>query len=314
MSGELDSEALDQLVARLVESQGVVPLPAALAGRVDVLTRQLGLEATAGGVRIPDSIELLNVPSVLNDLSPDSTRWLEELRVLPSVRSTNSWLRDRAGSQAGLVVTTELQYAGRGRRGRTWLGNFGRNIAVTLGFAVASPPDRLGGLSLMVGLGVRDALADLGVADVGVKWPNDIFLRERKLGGILIELVGIAPSLHALVGIGLNLDIAARRADLDQPAADLASAGYRVSRNTLLARVIDRVVARVGAFERDGFDGCVDEFNRNHVLHRKRCVVLQGDQRTEGLVLGVDSRGALEMDVAGVANRYASGEVSLRRV
>src|SRR5690606_6260917 len=120
----------------------------------------------------------------------------------------------------GHVCLAELQIAGRGRRGRDWFSPFGANLALTIGKRIDRPAAALGGASLVVGLAVLDALEQLGVPELALKWPNDVLLRGAKLGGILIEL-SARPQTELVVGIGLNVALPPRiRAELPQEVTD----------------------------------------------------------------------------------------------
>lgn len=249
---------------------------------------------------------------------PRATRsWMKSLEVLEHVDSTNAYIMRaaRAGSIDGLVVTAEFQTAGRGRRGRSWAGDPGRNVAVSIGHAVDLPLTKIGGLSLVVGLAVADVLDCLGVEGVGLKWPNDIMLGEAKLGGVLIELLGDAPPAQVIVGIGLNVELDERtRAAIGAPVAALADLGLQVDRNALIAALIARVHEFTTAFESSGFERFQPLWESLNVHAGRRVEVLNGDMRVSGRSLGVTATGELriETDVGEVT--FNAGEVSLRAV
>ena len=102
--------------------------------------------------------------------------------------------------EAPIYVTTDLQTKGRGRMQREWKMERGRSMALSLGLRL--PPQKMVGLSLVVGLGVVKAL---GRDDISIKWPNDLMLGEQKVGGILIESHSQGAEAEVAIGIGLNL-------------------------------------------------------------------------------------------------------------
>lgn len=170
--------------------------------------------------------------------------------------STNLVAAERArdGAPAGLVVVAERQTAGRGRRDNTW-----HSPAGGLWFTVLLRPERIEGLSLVAGLAVGWALADV---DWQIHWPNDLYCGPLKLGGILVEsrLLGDRPE-YALVGIGLNVN------NRDFPA-DLAatSLGLEVGRDfdleTLLELILDSLGESFERWERDGLRPFLPELER----------------------------------------------------
>lgn len=274
-----------------------------------------------GLVRRADEV----VPMVVYDpLSPEAIRaamsracldWLGQLAVRPVIGSTNAELMRQAeeGSVGGSVLLAEIQLQGRGRRGRSWFSPFAANLAVSMGLSLSRPASVLGGASLVVGLAVLDALEQLGVPDLGLKWPNDILLGGAKLGGILIEMIPGTNGVQLVVGVGLNVSLPARvRASLEQEVADLASTGCVPKRSVLAGKVISSVVAFVGQFEHLGFAPFVDAFNSKHYFHDAQVRVIQGETHTAGHVCGVSEQGGLLLQTATGRVEIHGGEVSLR--
>ena len=165
---------------------------------------------------------------------------IDDLRRLPQLRrgrygephehherlgSTNdrglAWLRE--GAPHGAVVTADAQDAGRGRRGRAWFSPPGANlyVSVLLRPGPVRPSSRLGALGLAVGVGLREGLPPLR-APVVLKWPNDLKVEGRKLGGILCEARWIDDEPEVVVGFGLNVHPSAFPAALRSQATCLA--------------------------------------------------------------------------------------------
>jgi BirA family biotin operon repressor/biotin-[acetyl-CoA-carboxylase] ligase len=222
--------------------------------------------------------------------------------------------RAQQESVDGVVYTAELQVQGRGRRGRSWSSPFGANLAISLGVAVAVTPARLGGVSLVVGLAVVEALEQLQVSGLALKWPNDVLLGGDKLGGILIEMTQARGGTELVVGIGLNVALPETvRAILPPGIADLAGAGVTAPRSVVAARVISAVVEFVGEFARQGFEPFLAPFNARHAFHGKECTVLMGERRIAGRVAGVTQSGELILLTADGPRTFHGGEVSLRQ-
>ncbi|MCX7177879.1 MAG: biotin--[acetyl-CoA-carboxylase] ligase [Proteobacteria bacterium] len=152
----------------------------------------------------PSPVERLTTVAIAAALGELSKRF--DVDVLAECDSTNTRLLAlaEAGAPAGTVIATERQLAGRGRRGHSWLSATGASLTFSLLWRF-SPDRALTGLSLAVGVAVARALEALGIADVQLKWPNDVLLRGGKLAGVLIELVPGARPSAAVIGIGINL-------------------------------------------------------------------------------------------------------------
>jgi len=259
----------------------------------------------------------LNAAEIRAALSPGTLRWLLDLRVLPVIGSTNVELMRLAQqrSVSGSVWLAEVQLQGRGRRGRSWFSPFGGNVAVSVGLAVARSAAMLGGASLVVGLAVVDALEQLGVPNLSLKWPNDVLLDGSKLGGILIEMNTMrATGVELVVGIGLNVTLSPQlRANLEHQVADLTGVGPVPGRNVIAARIVSSVLEFLGHFENRGFAPFVEPFDARHYFHRQEVVVLQGETRTLGRVTGVSTEGGLMVETSGGMQEFHGGEVSLRQ-
>jgi BirA family transcriptional regulator, biotin operon repressor / biotin---[acetyl-CoA-carboxylase] ligase len=257
----------------------------------------------------------LDAAQIRGAMSRAGREWLRELVVRPVIGSTNAELVARAqtGSIAGSVWLAEIQLQGRGRRGRTWFSPFAANLAVSIGLRVQRPASELGGASVVVGLAVLDALEQLGVSGLALKWPNDILLDGAKLGGILIEMIPAATGVQLVVGVGLNVSLPPGiRARLDQPVTDLASAGPPPSRSRLAGKVVSAVVEFVEQFQQLGFAPFVPAFNARHWFQGRQVQIVQGDSATVGEVSGVSEHGGLLVRATGELIEFHGGEVSLR--
>src|SRR5260370_9736380 len=127
---------------------------------------------------------------------------------------------------------SELQHAGRGRRGRRWIAPLGAGVALSVAWTFGDGAGALAALSLGVGVAVSRALVRAGARGVTLKWPNDIWLRDRKLGGGLIELRAEASGpAHVVIGVGVNVDLsAAARREIEAGGGRLAAAADCCSR------------------------------------------------------------------------------------
>jgi BirA family biotin operon repressor/biotin-[acetyl-CoA-carboxylase] ligase len=239
-----------------------------------------------------------------------------DIDVLPSCDSTNAVLLNRAeaGAASGTVVIAEEQSAGRGRRGRSWFASPGDSLTFSLLWRFA-PGTAPAGLSLAVGVAVARALSKVGAGNTALKWPNDLLKNGRKLGGILVELVPGMPHA-AVIGIGINRHLpAGMPQELRATSSAIDAAGDGLSASDLLAALLVELQSTLEAFAAQGFAAIQGEWMTRHALQEAR-VSLSTDfgPPKEGICRGVDTDGALLLEVDGRVERILSGEVSLRPV
>lgn len=167
-----------------------------------------------------------------------------------------AWLRD--GAPHGAVVTADAQDAGRGRRGRSWLSPPGQSLTVSL---VLRPgplraPDRLGALGLAVAVGLAEGLPALR-SPVRLKWPNDLMVDGRKLGGILCEARWVGDAAEVVVGFGINVHARSFPGELATRATSVAleqpPGAVVPGRAMLLAELLAALPGAVEPFLREGF-------------------------------------------------------------
>jgi BirA family biotin operon repressor/biotin-[acetyl-CoA-carboxylase] ligase len=243
--------------------------------------------------------------------------------------STNALLagllqRDSFGRSGGAVLcVADRQTAGRGRRGRSWVST----PEGSLTFSIArdfSKGRELSGLSLAVGLALKQGLTKCGFETIRLKWPNDLLLARpasplAKVGGILIELSSHRDVHRAVVGVGINLRQPAAGALAGgigpgaQPAAGLDAAGAVPDRNDLLAALAGEICQAMDAFARQGFAPLCAAWDEAHAF-TGHDVVLHADDgaQTVGQCLGVDADGALRVRTVAGETRWLAGDVSLR--
>ncbi len=257
-------------------------------------------------VRSPEEFDL----DVLRAALPE-----HDLTHFEYVDSTNTQLMasGEVNSVAGQVYLADFQFGGKGRRGRQWMSPFGRNLAISMGFATHKPLNQLGGMSLVVGLAVASVLENLGVRELALKWPNDVLLQERKLGGVLIELIQRPQRTEFVVGFGINVSLTADEIQsIGQPVSDLHGAGLTASRTELAVACVEAVSSYINLFESQGFAPFVSAFNDIHLYQGKTCTLIQGNQHIVGRVDGIGLDGELLLRTQQGEQRFHGGEVSLR--
>jgi BirA family biotin operon repressor/biotin-[acetyl-CoA-carboxylase] ligase len=220
--------------------------------------------------------------------------------------STNDEARAlaEAGAPSGTVVTAAEQDAGRGRHGRRWSAPAGSALLCS---AILRP---LGAghslLPLAVPLAICDAIEALAPARCAVKWPNDVWIEERKVAGVLIEA---RPPEWAVIGIGINLSVGA-----DQLPDDLRWPATSVGHGAGPATALEALMGPLSRWVAAGADEAVEAFAARDAL-RGREVSWEGAGDLgagSGVAAGIDARGDLLVRRAGGDEiALGSGEVSL---
>ena len=214
-----------------------------------------------------------------------------------------------------VIAFGETQSAGRGRRGKSWISPYARNIYCTLGLRKSIDAERQGLLSIVTGLALRCALKKGADVDASLKWPNDILIGERKLGGILIESRALGrDDFFFAIGFGINVLMQVDELDaIPQPATSLSQvSGRPLDRTLLLMHAIESVAVAIRAFEPAAVTALVDEFSRADAYHGATVEVLAGDDRRQGINLGISDDGRLRLQTVNGVELHAAAEISLR--
>ncbi|HWU68132.1 MAG TPA: biotin--[acetyl-CoA-carboxylase] ligase [Stenotrophobium sp.] len=287
---------------------------AALAKRVEKLRDwQIDIEARHGlGYRLAAPLKRLDIRAlrVASDVG---------VQVATVVDSTNTRLLATDAAQDPQALFAEFQTAGRGRRGRNWISPFGANLYFSLAWSFAQWPHQLTALPLAVGVLCARALRSCGLDGTGIKWPNDLYVDGRKLGGILIEHRAEAGGpCRVVIGIGINVAMTQGQAqEVTQPWISLHEACTQrgvppVSRNALAASLLSTLSQGVRGFAQTGFASFSAEWQALDLARDRAVTVLGQDRQLQGIGRGVDEQGALVVEVLGQFHTIHSGEVSLR--
>jgi len=285
--------------------------------------RELGATVHAvrnRGYRLPGSAEALDGSKIRASLAGAARARVQRIDTVWTVGSTNTILMERANPQVGTgeALLAEYQTAGRGRRGRSWIAPPGGAVCLSLSWEFGEIPRDLGALGLVIGVCALRSLRSRGLDGLGLKWPNDLLIGGRKLGGILIELRAES-SGPACVVIGIGLNVALGEALLGQISqsglapTDLKSAGLKgLSRNAIAAGLISAFVDGLLEFERDGLKPFVEEWMAADALRGRAVTVSAVEGGAKGIARGIDLEGALLVETPAGLERFISGDVSVR--
>lgn len=261
------------------------------------------------GYSLPEPIQLLDQSFISGQIKQG------QVAVLPVIDSTNQYLLDRIVTlQSGDACVAEYQQAGRGRRGRKWFSPFGANLYLSMYWRLEQGPAAAIGLSLVIGIVMAEVLRDLGASQVRVKWPNDLYLQDRKLAGILVELTGkTGDAAQIVIGAGINLAMRQVESDvINQGWINLQEAGIVIDRNTLAARLINELRAALELFEQEGLTPYLSRWEKLDNFINRPVKLIIGDKEIVGISRGIDAQGALLLEQDGATKAWMGGEISLR--
>jgi len=293
---------------------------AAISKHIQAL-QKLGLDiysVTGKGYKLSQPIVLLNQHKIHEFLQRDNVN----IEVKTVVESTNDVIKQAlvsnsiSATNSGTTIFSEAQTAGRGRRGKQWVSPLGASLYFSTHWRFEQGISATMGLSLVVGIAIVEALTQLGVDNLGLKWPNDIYYQGRKLGGILVELEGQgSDSCDIIIGAGINVLLPPSvTKNIDQPFADINDTGLLVDRNQLAGTILRHLITLLQEFEQTGFANFVDRWHKHDCFLGHPVQLHMGQRIIEGVASGVDAQGGIVLAQDNQTHSYFGGEISLRKL
>ncbi len=241
------------------------------------------------------------------------------LNLLDSVDSTNRWLSEHVQRLStdtpfnGHSCFTEEQTSGRGRRGRVWKSVAGGDITFSMAWAPAQV-DLGGALTLVAAVSLVTTIERFAGVDLSIKWPNDIYYRDRKLVGILAEATsgsGRTPARpFVIIGCGVNVS---KTAGTDAVRIGLMDIIDSVDRNRLAANLLRDLAANMRRFDKEGFAGFIDQYSERDYLLGRRIVIHESRRKWHGQYVGIAADGGLQVDDdTGLRRRVHAADVTIR--
>jgi BirA family biotin operon repressor/biotin-[acetyl-CoA-carboxylase] ligase len=259
------------------------------------------------------------------DLSPERVRRMlagsafgANVVYLERIDSTNRLAKELAsvGAPDGTVVMAETQTAGRGRMGRQWVSPGHLNLLFSVLLRPGCPPEDVFGLTMALAIGATEAIRQRCGLVVKIKWPNDLYVGRKKLGGLLTELTLEGRSVaYAVLGLGLNVNWSPRAdKEILQPATSIIDEiGRRVSRGELLALILKRFEIHYQSFRSGDLEAILRSRNEHCLVLGREVLIMAPDGDVKGVAVRIDRDGALVIrQEGGMERRIVSGEVSLR--
>ena len=266
-------------------------------------------------------VELLDAAAIKKALSESARASLDSVDVLDVVPSTNTWLMQQVRHDRGRfqAVLAEHQTAGRGRQGRRWFSPRKAGLCLSLSYTFERNPGNISCLTLAAGVAVLQGLESLGAKNLRLKWPNDIYAGNAKLGGILTDAqTASGGRITMTCGVGLNIDLSlAESGTKDLDTLDYAVTDLRChidelpDRSIVAATLLEGLIEAFRQFERDGLEPFRADWNARDWLRGKQVCVDMPDCTVLGTADGIDVNGALTVMTAQGRRRIFTGDVCL---
>ena len=233
------------------------------------------------------------------------------------VDSTNNVAKKLAdeGAPEGTIVVAEEQTGGRGRINRSFLSPFAQGVWFSLILRPNIPPMEVSKMTLLAAVAVARAIRHHGLTDCGIKWPNDILVKGRKMVGILTELNGSAEKVNYIImGIGVNTGITAEDLpkDLQSIVTSFAREGVRVSRLALLETLLKEIEGLYQTVCRDGFAPVLAEWRALSCMLGQDVTVTSIDKTFSGKAVDIDENGNLLVATPEGVEVVMAGDIHVR--
>lgn len=255
------------------------------------------------------------IPLDAGTLNTDAAPW--KVTVLDEVSSTSDWLKQRASElPLDTVVFTESQTAGRGRRENRWIAPRGKDLMFSLLLRPAAALDRWPRITTLAALAICKAVEAELPLQPRIKWPNDVYLADQKISGLLAETVSTPGGIRLVLGIGLNVNTLTFPPDLPATSLlkQLASPTLReIDRNALGARLLESLHHEFQRLE-DDFSASVAEVRERSWLIGRQIRARAPQGEVSGRVLDLNEEGHLILEFPDGSTRTLTSADEVRRV
>jgi BirA family biotin operon repressor/biotin-[acetyl-CoA-carboxylase] ligase len=273
---------------------------------------EIDIQAQHQGYQLNTPLILLEKKKI-EDFLQDSRVTLD---IFESILSTSYYLRDKTPLKSLHFCLSEHQSKGRGRLQRSWLSPFGRNLYFSFSYVFNKNINDLSGLSLIIGIAIANALKSLS-SDFKpfLKWPNDIYINNHKVGGVLIDLVAEAyGNCEAIIGMGLNVNMKNVKLEgIDQSWTSLAHVlNGDLDRNVVVARIIHFILKGLDVFLEKGMESFLSEWEGYDLLKEQKILVSTSGMSASGIAKGINKEGSLLLELpSGKIEKFSCGDTTL---
>ncbi len=262
--------------------------------------------------------ELLDTHKIIAHTTPALRAQLPQLLTFNELPSTNDYLLKHAAHFAHNTVAcfAEQQTAGRGRLGRAWVSPYAANIYLSLLWHFSLTINQLAGLNMVIGISIIETIQSITTApDLMLKWPNDVYWRDKKLAGILIDLAGESNGVSStVIGIGINVNMPDSAADdINKPWVDLHTITAKtISRNQLAGVLVERLLINLQQFQKHGTSEFCEKWKALDYLFGKQISISTATNSISGIAQGINEQGQLLLlTTSSVITPISAGEASV---
>ncbi len=241
--------------------------------------------------------------------------WISELLLFDRVGSTNQVAKEMgsAGIPSGVLILAEMQDAGQGRLGRTWISPKGVNLYLSLLIQPHQPIREFPLFSLAAAVALAHAIRSNTGLPAVVKWPNDILLEEKKVAGILLETATASGggSPYLVIGMGVNVNWRDIPAELPQATSLNIAAGHLIDRNQLVFDILIALWEQCHLLETEGAEALITALSEVCVTLGKLVRVETQKQVFEGVAEAIVNDGGLLLSMPnGVSRKILLGDIT----
>lgn len=271
------------------------------------------------GLRVSFMTESLDLGQIRQGLNRDC-----ELFLFEKTDSTNeqAMLKVKQGCALPLACFAEEQTQGRGRRGKVWVSPPGASVYLSLAWKFDLSVNDLGCLSLAIGVAVARVLKSIGLKQVGLKWPNDVLVDDKKIAGILIETSQITnKTTTAIIGVGLNFKLPDKLPNVPaQPWTDIVSSlsealllKKKLGRNKIASLLLQECMAVCESFAQTRQELMIEYQQYDICLQQAVNVYLENAPIMQGVVIGFETNGEIRIRINDKERLFNSADISLRK-
>ena len=227
-----------------------------------------------------------------------------------SIDSTNLFLSNRPYSKKTQICVTRQQSDGRGQYGRKWVSQKDGSILFSIRQNFIQE-ENLSGLSLIIGLAIIKVLEnEYSYQGFKIKWPNDIYFKDSKLAGILLENQIQSGIQSVVIGVALNYNLG-KNFNCDTPWIDLSQMQQKIPDiQQLIAKLINNILLRIDNFKNHSLLDLELEWDQYDMLHGRKLKISQSNEIVEGIVTGINDKGGLKvLTKNGVQELYSSKHI-----
>ncbi len=263
------------------------------------------------GYKINQKLILLDIDAIGRKIDYNPTK----LDIFESINSTNEFLKStQSHDYQNHICLAEHQSSGNARLKRSWNSPFGQNLYLSIKYYFNKDISSISGLSLITGLSVIRTLSQLNISNIfKIKWPNDIYCEDKKIAGILTEVVGESyGGCMAIIGIGLNVNMMKLSNENVINWTSLKKiTGKHFDRNEICVSLINNIIKDIEKFSILGLEYFLSDWNNHDYLANKKIAVKNSEETIEGEYKGIDAQGNLLLKIDNKIITLYSGDTSI---